>query len=62
MRKNLATAHSGGVKRDYLIELAAHWYRVDTIEGAICAPCRARAQSSVRSPAKREAIVSRGLT
>jgi hypothetical protein len=48
MRKIRGTAVSGRVKRDYLIELAAQWYRIDTIKAPFSRPY---ARSRVASPA-----------
>jgi len=56
------TAIWGCVKRDYLIELALQWYRVDTIKARIFAVRGGGAQSSVFSPAKSVARGSRGRT
>ena len=62
MRKNPRTAVWDRVKRDYLIELIAEWYRVDTIEGPNIGVFSRRAQSSVDSPAKRDSVVSLART
>jgi len=60
--KNRGTAIPGCVKRDYLIELALHWYRFDTIRARNFGGRAAGAQSSVFSPAKSAARGSRGRT
>ena len=53
----------GRVKSDYLIELARYWYRIDTNSAGKFRPApRPAPQSIVRSPAYREASVSRGRT
>lgn len=56
------TAVWGRVKRGYLHELAAYWYRIDTIDRPISRRAPRVAQPSVDSPAKSDSTVSRART